>query len=87
MKKQEIVIKDVLGIHARPAAAIVKASKEFESSFEIEFNGKSVNGKSIMGVMSLGMKCNDEAVITINGDDEEIALTLVIETMTKEGLI
>ena len=43
------------GIHARPATVLVQAASKYDSDVNLEYNGKSVNLKSIMGVMSLGI--------------------------------
>ena len=74
------------GIHARPATLLVQAASKFGSDVNLEYNGKSVNLKSIMGVMSLGVGQNAKVTITANGDDEKEALDTVAETMKKEGL-
>ena len=46
---------DETGIHARPATLLVQAASKFQSTIELEYNGRKVNLKSIMGVMSLGV--------------------------------
>ena len=65
---------DETGIHARPATLLVQAASKFQSTIELEYNGRKVNLKSIMGVMSLGV--NNGAFITIctDGDDAEKAI-------------
>lgn len=57
------------GIHARPATLLVNTASKFGSDINLEYNGKNVNLKSIMGVMSLGIQQNAEIKITANGDD------------------
>lgn len=74
------------GIHARPATTLVQAASKFDSDINLEFNGKTVNLKSIMGVMSLGIQQNAEIKITANGDDAAQALAAIEETMKNEGL-
>ena len=56
MEKKEFHIIAETGIHARPATLLVQAASKFGSDINLEYNGKSVNLKSIMGVMSLGSK-------------------------------
>jgi phosphotransferase system HPr (HPr) family protein len=58
----------------------------FGSDVNLEYNGKSVNLKSIMGVMSLGVGQNADVTITAEGDDEKDALDAIADTMKKEGL-
>lgn len=75
MKKFNYVIKDSLGIHARPAGLLVKAAQQFESIINIDCKAKRADAKKIMALLSMGIKCNDEVVITIEGNDEEKAFT------------
>jgi len=74
------------GIHARPATLLVNVAGKFNSDINLEYNGKSVNLKSIMGVMSLGIQQGTEIKISVNGEDADQALAAIEETMKKEGL-
>ncbi|MEH6939618.1 phosphocarrier protein HPr [Bacillus sp. JJ664] len=74
------------GIHARPATLLVNVAGKFNSDINLEYNGKTVNLKSIMGVMSLGIQQGTEIKITANGEDADQALAAIEETMKKEGL-
>ncbi|WEG73819.1 phosphocarrier protein HPr [Vagococcus intermedius] len=74
------------GIHARPATLLVQTASKFNSDINLEYKGKSVNLKSIMGVMSLGVGQGADVVISIDGADEADAMAAIVETMTKEGL-
>ena len=78
---------DETGIHARPATLLVQAASKFQSTIELEYNGRKVNLKSIMGVMSLGVGKNAEITIYTDGADEEEAINALEETMKKEGLV
>lgn len=86
MEKKEFHITAETGIHARPATLLVQAASKFGSDINLEYNGKSVNLKSIMGVMSLGVGQNADVTITAEGDDEKDALDAIADTMKKEGL-
>jgi len=70
MKKFNYVIKDQIGIHARPAGMLAKATQKFESIVTIASNGKSSDAKKIMSILSMGIKCGDEVTVTIEGNDE-----------------
>lgn len=59
------------GLHARPAAEFVRIASQYESSVIVEHNGISVNGKSIMGLLMLGLYPGSEIKIVISGEDEE----------------
>lgn len=86
MEKRDFHIIVETGIHARPATLLVQAASKFGSDVNLEYNGKSVNLKSIMGVMSLGVGQNADVTITAEGDDEKDALDAIADTMKKEGL-
>ena len=86
MEKKQFHIIAETGIHARPATLLVQAASKFNSDINLEYNGKSVNLKSIMGVMSLGVGQAADVTITAEGDDEKDAIAAVAENMTKEGL-
>lgn len=86
MEKRDFHIIAETGIHARPATLLVQAASKFGSDVNLEYNGNSVNLKSIMGVMSLGVGQNADVTITAEGDDEKDALDAIADTMKKEGL-
>lgn len=84
-KKSFNVVADT-GIHARPATLLVQTASKFASDINLEYKGKSVNLKSIMGVMSLGVGQGSDVTITVEGSDEAEAMEAIVETMKKEGL-
>lgn len=74
------------GLHARPCTVLVGSVGPFKSDVTIEYKGKQVNLKSIMGVMSLGAAKGAKVTITANGDDESQVIAAIDEVMKKEGL-
>ena len=84
-KKSFNVVADT-GIHARPATLLVQTASKFASDINLEYKGKSVNLKSIMGVMSLGVGQCADVTISAEGADEKEAIAAITETMVKEGL-
>lgn len=74
MIAKKVIINNEEGLHARPAALFVKEANKFSSNIYLEYKGKRVNGKSIIGVMLLGAYGGDEVTIYANGVDEEKAL-------------
>lgn len=74
------------GIHARPATLLVQVAGKFDSEITLEFKGRNVNLKSIMGVMSLGVGKNAEITISAVGSDENDAINTLTETLKREGL-
>ncbi|MDE7445085.1 MAG: HPr family phosphocarrier protein [Lachnospiraceae bacterium] len=73
MKRFEYVIKDEVGIHARPAGLLVKEAKKYESKITISKEGKSAEATKLMAVMGLGVKCGQTVQVTVEGTDEEKA--------------
>ena len=71
----DYVIKDELGIHARPAGNLAKSVKSHDSEVTLTKDGKTVSASKLMAVMGLGVKCGDKVTVTINGGDEERTLT------------
>ena len=86
MEKRDFHIIAETGIHARPATLLVQTASKFNSDITLTYNDKSVNLKSIMGVMSLGIGQNADVTISADGDDEADAMTAIEATMKKEGL-
>ncbi len=74
MPEREAKIVNKLGIHARPAAEIVKTAGKFKSSITIVRDDLEVNAKSIMGVMMLAAEFGSTVVLRATGDDAEAAL-------------
>lgn len=70
-------ILNQLGIHARPAALIVKTSSRFMSDISIEKDGNTVSAKSIMGLMTLEASCGSKLAVTIEGEDAEEAMDVL----------
>jgi phosphocarrier protein len=77
MKEFTYVIKDEIGIHARPAGMIASTAKKFDSNINIFFKEKEVKATKIMAVMKLGVKQNDTIKLTFDGSDEDEAYNAV----------
>ena len=74
MKNFNYVIKDEVGIHARPASELVKEAKKYSSTITITKGDKSAAATKLMAVMSLGVKCGEEITVTVEGEDEDTAV-------------
>ena len=70
---RELIISNQSGLHARPAAAFVKMANTFQADITVTKDGDSVNGKSIMGLMTLAAAKGTRLIIETNGDDAESA--------------
>ena len=74
MPEREVKILNKLGVHARPAAEIVKAAGKFKSNITIVRDDLEVNAKSIMGVMMLAAEYGAVITLRATGEDAEAAL-------------
>ena len=86
MVEKTFKVKDVTGIHARPATILVQTASKFDCEVQLKYNGKLVNLKSIMGVLSLGITFGNEFDIVVDGKDEVEVLDQLQETLMREGL-
>lgn len=84
MIEKAVIVKRKSGLQARPAALFVKEANKFGSDIFIEKDGKKVNAKSIMGIMSLAVAFGKEITITVDGNDEAHALSAMTSFIEKE---
>lgn len=70
------------GLEARPVAVLVQKASMFDSVIYIESEGKKVNAKSIMGMMSLGLNAGEEVTVSADGADEEKAMDVLENYIT-----
>lgn len=86
MKKINYTVVTEAGIHARPAGLLVKQAASFKSDIKLlnEENGKEADLKRLMAVMALGVKQGNSIVVTVEGEDEDEAYT-VLESFLKEN--
>ena len=78
MTEQIITIINRAGIHARPAAVLVEAAKDFKSTIYFEKDNFRINGKSILGIMTLGAGYGNKLKIIAQGDDEKEAVAALV---------
>ena len=81
MAEREVKIVNKLGIHARPAAEIVKTAGKFKSNVTITRDDLEVNAKSIMGVMMLAAECGASVTLRAKGDDADAAVDALAEVI------
>ena len=77
MIEQSFTIINKLGIHARAAAKFVKTASKFDADIQVSRNGRTVNGKSIMGIMMLAAAKGTDIIVTADGSDAEKALQAI----------
>ena len=84
MTQKKITISNRAGIHARPAALLVQTASQFESEIFLENNSEKINGKSIMGIITLGALYNTEINIIADGKDEQEAVDAIANLFEKK---
>ncbi|MFA9423829.1 MAG: HPr family phosphocarrier protein [Sedimentibacter sp.] len=87
MRSQKVILKNRIGLHARPAAIFVKKARNFDSEIIIKKGIQEANGKSIISIMALGAIKDDELIIITKGSDEDrciAELSNLLEFMEEE---
>jgi phosphocarrier protein len=79
MLEKNIKVLNRAGIHARPSAILVQATKNFKSNIYIEKDAYRINAKSIMGIITLGAGYGSELKIITEGEDEEAAIDILVK--------
>lgn len=74
MIKKPITIQISNGLEARPVALLVQVASQYDSQIHVEVEGKRVNAKSIMGMMTLGLETGEKITVEAEGADEEAAM-------------
>ncbi|MBS0648208.1 MAG: HPr family phosphocarrier protein [Verrucomicrobia bacterium] len=70
----KIKVRNALGLHARPAAMIAKLLQGSKSQVSISYRQETVNARSIMSILMLGIKKNSQIILTVEGEDAEETL-------------
>ena len=84
MSSKEITITNQIGLHARPATFFIQKANEFSSSIWVEKDDRKVNGKSLLGVLSLGITKGTTITIYADGADQEEALN-ALDSLVKSN--
>ena len=72
-----MVVLNALGLHARPAALLVRAALQYDADVVMQSGGQSVNGKSIMGILTLGASQGAQVVVSAEGCDAADAIRAI----------
>ena len=85
MVREKILVKNPIGVHLRPAGDIAEAAIKFKKcDVYLASGGRSVSGKSLLSILSLGIKQNSEFEIICDGEDEEKALEAIIAVISPD---
>jgi phosphocarrier protein len=79
MIEKTVKIINKAGMHTRPAATIVKMASKYKCEFYISKNGLNINGKSIIGVMTLAAEMGSEVTLSFDGEDEDQASNEIVD--------
>ncbi len=79
MIETTVKIKNKAGLHTRPAATIVKLASKYKCDFYLSKDGLNINGKSIIGVMTLAAEMGSEIILTFDGPDEKEAANEIVD--------
>jgi phosphocarrier protein HPr len=83
MRQATVTIVNRLGLHARPAAELVKVSSRFRSRITLSMDDVEVDGKSIMGVMMLAAPRGSVLMVRAVGEDAEAAVTALVDLVNR----
>ena len=84
MIKKTIVVKNTQGLHARPAKQFVNMAKKYASKINVAYGEKTINAKSILELMALGVGCGKTITITAEGEDEAKAVEGLIHLVESD---
>lgn len=79
MLREEVTLINELGLHARPAAKVVRLAAQYIADVHITYDGKRINAKSIMGLMMLAVEKGARIIIEVEGEDEETLIQKLSE--------
>lgn len=82
--KKKLTVKNKQGLHARPAAMFVQIANKYDSRIMVRRDQEKVNGKSIMGILMLGVEKGSEIIIEVEGDDAVAALSELEKIVANE---
>ncbi len=84
MVSEKVVIRNVLGLHLRPAGDLCRKAVEYDSHIMIHFREKEFNAKSLLGVLSACVQQGDEIELICSGTDEKEALQTLVDLLNQK---
>jgi phosphocarrier protein len=84
MATRQFEITNKLGLHARPASLFVKTASQFDSSVSVEVNGRTTNGKSVLGLLTIAAEKGTVLTVSAEGADATEALD-ALEQLFRDG--
>ncbi|MDD4954557.1 MAG: HPr family phosphocarrier protein [Candidatus Omnitrophica bacterium] len=83
--EEEVIVNNPHGLHARPAALLVQIANKFDSRIVLEKDGETVDGKSIIAILSLGVNSGSALKIIVEGVDAKEAFSQIKEFLEKQS--
>ena len=83
MVSKNVAVKNIVGLHARPATFFIQKANEFKASIWVERENRRVNAKSLLGILSLGITKDTEITLIADGTDEVVAVDSLINLIEK----
>jgi phosphocarrier protein HPr len=83
MRSSRCAIQNALGLHARAAARFVQVASQFRSRVQVTHGTRTVDGKSILGLLLLAAAKGTEVELVVDGDDEERAMKTLVELIAR----
>lgn len=87
MASQTVIITDPAGMHARPASKVAHFAANYDEDVHLTYKDRTIDAKSIMGLMSLGVPKDAELTITAEGENAEEIVEAIVAEMRNLGLI
>ncbi len=81
MIEKSVIIQNKEGMHMRPSGEFAKIASKCSSEVTIIYNGNNINAKSVLNIMSAGIKSGEEFIIRCNGDNEEEDLKTLVQAV------
>lgn len=81
---RKVKVKNALGLHTRPAAAIVKLLQLHKASVSFTYKEETVNARSIMSILMLAAKKNTQLTVTVDGEDAEVTMNRLLTAFDQE---
>lgn len=79
MIEREVTVRNRAGLHTRPASMLVRTASQFESEVYLQRDNYEINGKSVIGVMTLAAEQGATLTLIVNGEDEDDAAAAITE--------
>ena len=83
MERTDFTVTDPIGLHARPAAEVVKTAARHQARVRLELGGKTADARSIVQLLGLGVRQGSVVTVTAEGADEAEALAAVLEVLQR----